>query len=117
MVTTSCRPSACGGARRSSGDLDPSRPRADPPIARPPTSTAGPIAADAVAVLVARVATVTVPELVGGAAAIVAVVVAQRIGALRPAPSAIVVGVRQSILGVAVVLCTWLGVVVAGGLP
>ena len=82
-----------------------------------PTSTAGPLAADAVALLLATVAAVAVPELVGGAAAIVAVVVAQRIGALRPAPSAIVVGIRQSILGVAVVMCTWLGVVLSGGLP
>ena len=82
-----------------------------------PTSTTGPIAADVVAVLVAAVAALAVPELLGGAAAIIAVVAAQRIGALRPPGSAVVVGVRQSILGVAVVLCTWLGVVLAGGLP
>lgn len=82
-----------------------------------PTSTTGPLVADAVAVLLVAAAAVAVPELVGGAAAVIAVVIAQRIGALRPAPSAIVVGVRQSILGVAVVLCTWLGVVLAGGLP
>ena len=62
-------------------------------------------------------AAVAVPELVGGAVAIVTVVLAQRIGALRPAPSAIVVGIRQSILGIAVVICTWLGVVLSGGLP
>lgn len=84
---------------------------------RRPTSAAGPIAADIVAVLLATAAAVAVPELLGGAAAIIAVVAAQRVGALRPPGSAVVVGIRQSILGVAVVLCTWLGVVLAGGLP
>lgn len=82
-----------------------------------PTSATGPIVADAVAVLIAGAVAVAVPELLGGAAAIVAVVVAQRIGELRPAPSAVVVGIRQTVLGVAVVLVTWLGVVLAGGLP
>lgn len=67
--------------------------------------------------LVAAVAAVAVPELLGGAAAIIAVVLAQRVGAVRPAPSAIVVGIRQSVLGVAVVVITWLGVVLTGGLP
>jgi hypothetical protein len=73
--------------------------------------------ADLLAVLLVAAAAVAVPELRGGAAAIVAVVAAQRIGAVRPAPSAVVVGIRQSILGVVVVLVTWLGVVLAGGLP
>jgi hypothetical protein len=82
-----------------------------------PTSTAGPLVADLLAVLLAAAAAVAVPELLGGAAAIVAVVAAQRLSALRPAPSAVVVGVRQTVLGVAVVLVTWLGVVLAGGLP
>jgi hypothetical protein len=81
-----------------------------------PTSTTGPLVADAGAVLLVAAAAAAVPELVGGAIAIIAVAIAQRIGALRPAPSAIVVGIRQSILGVAVVLCTWLGVVLSGGL-
>lgn len=84
---------------------------------RRPTSATGPLAADVVAVLLAAATAVAVPELLGGAAAIIAVVLAQRIGALRPADSAVVVGIRQSILGVAVVLCTWLGVMLAGGLP
>jgi hypothetical protein len=82
-----------------------------------PTSVAGPLVADLLAVLLVAAAAVAVPELLGGALAIVAVVTAQRLGALRPAPSAIVVGIRQSILGVAVVMCTWLGVLTYGGLP
>jgi hypothetical protein len=82
-----------------------------------PTSVSGPLVADLLAVLLVAAAAVAVPELLGGAVAIVAVVTAQRLGALRPAPSAIVIGIRQSILGVAVVICTWLGVLMSGGLP
>jgi hypothetical protein len=82
-----------------------------------PTSLAGPAVADLLAVLLAASAAAAVPELIGGAAAIVAVVVAQRLGALRPVRSAVALGVRQSILGLAVVLCTWLGVLMSGGLP
>lgn len=84
---------------------------------RRPTSAAGPVLADAAAVLLAGAAAVAVPELLGGAIAILTVVLAQRIGALRPATTAVAVGIRQSVLGVIVVVVTWLGVVLAGGLP
>lgn len=82
-----------------------------------PTAAAGPILADAAAVLLAGAAAIAVPELLGGTVAIFTVVVAQRIGALRPAATAVAIGIRQSILGVTVVVLTWLGVVLLGGLP
>lgn len=81
------------------------------------TSVIGPLSFDVLAVLIASAAAAAVPELLSGAAAIAAVVLVQRLGALRPAASAIVLGIRQSILGVAVVICTWVGVVLSGGLP
>lgn len=71
---------------------------------------------DLTAVAVAAGAAATTPALLAGALAVLAVVVAQRASGLRPPPSAVALGIRQSILGVGVVLATWLGVLIAGGL-
>lgn len=81
-----------------------------------PDPTGALIAWDAVALVVAVGAVALDPVLVGGAIAIALVVALQRLGALRPAPTAVRLGMRQSFLGVGVVAATWIGTVVAGGI-
>lgn len=71
---------------------------------------------DAVALVAAIAATVLEPAVVGGTAAVFAVVLLQRVSTLRPATRAVVLGLRQMALGLFVVLVTWLGVVASGGL-
>lgn len=70
---------------------------------------------DLVAVLVAAAASVIDRSLLAGSIAVVVVVVVQRVSVLRPAPRAAIIGIRQMILGFAVVLATWAGVVASGG--
>lgn len=71
---------------------------------------------DALALLAAVAAALVEPAVAGGSAAVFAVVLLQRASALRPTTRAVVIGVRQMVLGTGVVLATWVGVVVAGGL-
>jgi len=73
-------------------------------------------ASDAVAVSMAMAAGVAAPAVLGGSLAVLAVVALQRLSTLRPAGRAVVIGIRQMVLGFGVVLVTWLGVVLAGGL-
>lgn len=56
------------------------------------------------------------PQLVGGAAALLVVVAAQRLNALRPATTAKVIGLRQTGLGLLVVAATAFGVASTGGI-
>jgi energy-converting hydrogenase Eha subunit B len=64
---------------------------------------------DAGAVVLAAIGVLLEPALVLGAAAIVGLVVAQRITLIRPPRPARVLGVRQMVLGFAVVGATALG--------
>lgn len=65
------------------------------------------IASVAAAVLLDR-------SLIAGAVAVLAVIAIQDISALSPPPKATVQGIRQTIMGVAVVIVTWLGVLLTG---
>lgn len=75
------------------------------------------LVSDGVALTGAASAVVLAPQVLAGSVAVVGVVVLQRLNQLRPASSAVVVGLRQLALGLGVVAATWLGVVAAGGLP
>jgi hypothetical protein len=66
------------------------------------------------AIAVAAAAVALDRSLAAGAVAVGAVVVAQRLSTLRPTPRAVVLGIRQMVLGLAVVVATWLGVLLAG---
>lgn len=56
------------------------------------------------------------PQLIAGAAAVVVVVTAQRLNVLRPAPTATVIGLRQTALGLLVVVATAAGIASTGGI-
>jgi uncharacterized membrane protein YhaH (DUF805 family) len=56
------------------------------------------------------------PQLIAGAAAVAVVVAAQRLNVLRPAPTAKVIGLRQTALGLLVVVATAIGVALTGGI-
>lgn len=73
------------------------------------------VAWDAVAVIVAATATVLDRSLLVGSIAVAVIVVVQRLSALRPAPRAAIIGIRQMVFGFALVLATWIGVVMGGG--
>ena len=75
--------------------------------AGPPRTT---MVADLVAVLVAATAFGLDQALLAGAVAIVGVVVYQRLSARWPTPRAVVVGIRQMVLGLVVVAVTAVGV-------
>ncbi len=68
---------------------------------------------DAVAVVIVVVAAVLDASLVAGALAVLGVIALQRLSLLRPTPRAVVLGIRQTLLGLSVVMITWLGVLVA----
>jgi len=68
------------------------------------------VVADGLAVITAAVAVGLEPDLAAGALAIVAVVAIQRITARGPVPRAVVLGIRQLLIGFGVVLVTALGV-------
>lgn len=70
---------------------------------------------DVLAMLLAAAATAVDRPLVAGSVAVIVVVAAQRVSARRPAPRAVVIGVQQTVLGFAVVMVTWLGVLATGG--
>lgn len=70
---------------------------------------------DAVALGAAAAAVVCAPEALAGALAVVAVVVLQR--AVPAPPTAVKMGVRQTVLGFGVVAVTALGVLLNGGVP
>lgn len=75
----------------------------------------GSVFADALALLLALVAVVFDPQLVAGAAAVLAVVVLQRVSAHRPTDRAVVLGLRQMALGFGLVIVTALGVILPSG--
>lgn len=70
---------------------------------------------DLVTLGVAAVVAVRVPELVGGSLALAGIVAMQRLSVLRPARTAVVLGVRQTVMGLGVVLAAWVGALMAGG--
>ena len=65
---------------------------------------------DAAAILLAALAVVTDEQLLAGAVAVVVVVLLQRLTDRHPAPSAVLLGVRQTALGFFVVVVTAVGV-------
>lgn len=69
---------------------------------------------DLVAVACVAAAVVVDRSLVAGAVAVLVVVAVQEITALSPPPRATVQGIRQTVMGVCVVLATWLGVLLGG---
>ncbi len=71
------------------------------------------VIADVVAVVVAATAVGLDRSLLAGAVAIAGVIVFQRVSARSPLPRAVVLGVRQTVLGLVVVLVTAVGVLVA----
>ncbi|MEL7209359.1 MAG: YwiC-like family protein [Actinomycetota bacterium] len=68
------------------------------------------VAADVAAVLVAGGAAVIDRSVTPGAVAIVAIVAYQRLSALRPVDRAVTLGIRQTVVGLTLVLVTGLGV-------
>lgn len=70
----------------------------------------GLLVTDAAALLLAAAAVAVVPGTLAGAATIVVVVVYQRLSAMRPVSRAAVIGARQMVVGLTVVLVTALGV-------
>lgn len=70
----------------------------------------GLVLTDAAALLLAAAAVAVVPGALAGAATIAVVVLYQRVSALRPVKSAAVIGARQMVVGLTVVLVTALGV-------
>lgn len=75
-----------------------------------PASATVTLVADGVALAAAAIAVALDQALIAGALAVAAVVVAQRLGARRPVPRPVVLGLRQMTLGVGVVVITALGV-------
>jgi hypothetical protein len=73
-----------------------------------PTSASTLVVADATAIAVAVLAVAVHAPVVGGAVAVVAIVAVQRVWARTPVPAK-VVGIRQTILGLAVVAATVTG--------
>ncbi len=69
---------------------------------------------DVVAVAIVVTAAWLEPTLTAGAVAVVAVVAVQRLTTLRPPPRPTVTGIRQTFMGLAVVVATWLGVLMGG---
>lgn len=67
---------------------------------------------DLVALALGVAAFLVEPAMLAGAVAVLAVVVIQEVTALSPPPRATVQGIRQTIMGLGVVLVTWLGVLV-----
>ncbi|HEX8805173.1 MAG TPA: YwiC-like family protein [Acidimicrobiales bacterium] len=71
------------------------------------------LVADLVAAAVAAVAVAIDPSVAAGAVAVIAVIAVQRLLALRPPPRAVVLGLWQTGLGLAVVIATAVGVAAA----
>jgi hypothetical protein len=69
--------------------------------------------ADLVALAVAAVATIVAPVVAVGAVAVVAVIVIQRILGHAPTPRPVILGLRQTALGLVVVVALAVGVLVA----
>jgi hypothetical protein len=74
------------------------------------TSTTVGVVTDVGAVLIAGLAVLVDDAVTVGAAAIVAIVAYQRLSGLRPPDRAVVLGVRQTVVGLTLVLVTALGV-------
>lgn len=74
------------------------------------TTPATTVVADGVAIAVALIAVALDHRLLAGAGAVAAVVVIQRLMARGPVPRAVVLGIRQMILGLGVVTTSALGV-------
>ncbi|HEX7096836.1 MAG TPA: YwiC-like family protein [Acidimicrobiales bacterium] len=77
------------------------------------TAPARLLVADAIGVAIAAVAVALEPAVLGGSLAVLAAVVYQRTSASGPVPRPTVLGVRQMLLGVGVVLATALSVLIA----
>jgi hypothetical protein len=75
-----------------------------------PTAASTPVYADVAAMVVAAAAVGLDHALAAGAAAIIGVVVYQRVSSRALLPRAVVLGVRQMVLGLVVVLVTAVGV-------
>jgi hypothetical protein len=71
--------------------------------------------ADVAAVVLAVTAVAVDHRLLAGAVAVGALVVVQRLAALRPIPRAVVLGVRQTLFGLAVVVAAAIGVLATAG--
>lgn len=71
------------------------------------------VVADVVALMVAAAAVVVGRPALAGAVAVVGAIVAQRLLALRPPPRAVVLGLRQTAIGLTVVIVTAIGVFAA----
>jgi YwiC-like protein len=80
-----------------------------------PVDPRGARIADACALVLAAAAVGLDPQLVAGAAAVLAVVVLQRVSARRPTDRAAVLGLRQMALGFGLVVVTALGVISTSG--
>ncbi|HKY13636.1 MAG TPA: YwiC-like family protein [Microthrixaceae bacterium] len=77
-----------------------------------PVDSRSTMVADAVAILLAAAAVAVEPRVLAGAIAVAMVIVIQRVSAIGPPPRAVVIGVRQLLLGVFVVAATAVGVIV-----
>ena len=75
-----------------------------------PTSARALLASDALCVVLAATAVALEPAVVGGAVVIAAALAYQRVSARRPVPRPAVLGVRQMLLGLAVVAATAISV-------
>jgi hypothetical protein len=80
-----------------------------------PTTPAVTVLADLAAVALAVAAVAVDQRLLAGAVAVGTLVVVQRLTALRPIPRAVVLGVRQTLFGLAVVIATAIGVLATAG--
>ena len=80
-----------------------------------PTAPAITALADLAAAALAVAAVAADQRLLVGAVAVGTLVVAQRVTALRPVPRAVVLGVRQTLFGLAVVLAAAIGVLATAG--
>jgi hypothetical protein len=80
-----------------------------------PTAPAITVLADLAAVALAVAAVIVDHRLLVGALAVATLVAAQRLTAIRPVPRAVVLGVRQTLFGLAVVIATALGVLATAG--
>lgn len=74
------------------------------------------IVSDLAAIGCGAIAVALEPQLIGGAAAVVLVVGAQRLNVPHPAPTAKVIGLRQTALGLLVVVATAVGIASTGGI-
>ena len=79
-----------------------------------PTKAVLPVAADLVALALVAATAIAEPALIAGAVAVAVAIVAQRaLIAWAPTERAVVLGIRQTVMGLAVVIATAIGVALA----